>query len=126
MDDYKSAALRHFSDVAVLAEAGRTDNAAHLIGFAAECAIKYRITSLRPGQESPHGHFPDILIAARKHLKTRTEYMGMYNILKGDIFGDWNVNNRYAKTGHTQSEDLKKWVNVTRRLFATARLKAEA
>ena len=63
--DYESAAVRHFEDAQTLWASGRVDNAGHLIGFAAECAIKHRISSLRPAAKSPQGHFPEILIAAR-------------------------------------------------------------
>jgi hypothetical protein len=107
-----------------LRESGRADNAGHLIGFAAECAIKYRITSLRPGQNSPYGHFPELLVAARKHLGPRSSYTSMYEILKADIFRGWDVNRRYLETGHTELAELTEWFDVTKRLFATARLKA--
>lgn len=39
--DYGEAALRHYDDASHLAETQRFDNAAHLIGFASECAIKH-------------------------------------------------------------------------------------
>ena len=122
-EDYESAASRHFEDATSLREAGRPDNAGHLIGFAAECAVKYRISSLRPGTNSPQGHFPEILIAARKHLGQRSSYTSMYDILKGDIFRGWHVNRRYDETGGTNLDDLEAWFKVTKRLFATAGLK---
>ena len=122
-EDYQSAAIRHFEDATALRASDRPDNAGHLIGFAAECAIKYRITSLRPGQNSPHGHFPEILVAARKHLGARSSYTSMYELLKADIFRGWDVNSRYQETGHTEQQELIKWFSVTKRLFATASLK---
>jgi hypothetical protein len=122
-EDYGSAAARHFDDASALQESGRYDNAGHLIGYAAECAIKHRISSLRPGANCPHGHFPEILIAARKHLGARSQYTGMYDIVKGDILKGWGVNLRYEATGHTTSADLTAWFTATRRLFATANLK---
>ena len=101
MENYEEAAIRHYLDAQTLRESGRTDNAGHLVGFAAECAIKYRIVSLRPGNNSPHGHFPEIVNAARKHLGKRSDYVRMYEILKGDIFRGWSVNRRYSSTGDT-------------------------
>jgi len=68
MEDYKSAAIRHYADAKTLREAGQLDNAGHLIGFAAECAIKLKITVKFTGEDSPHGHLPGFLIAARKQL----------------------------------------------------------
>lgn len=121
--DYASAATRHFADASSLRELGRYDNAGHLVGFAAECAIKHRIASLRPGANSPQGHFPEILIAARKHLGARSQYTEMFDIVKGDIFRGWSVNSRYDATGETDPVDLAGWFTVTKRLFATANLR---
>ena len=81
----------------------------HLIGFAAECAIKLKILNLRPQNNSPHGHFPDLLIAARKHLGARANFSNMYDILKGDVFAGWNVNRRYYETGNTSNSELALW-----------------
>jgi hypothetical protein len=118
--DFKSAAVRHFEDAETLRASGRVDNAGHLIGFAAECAIKHRISSLRPSADSPQGHFPEILIAARKRLGARSGYTSMYDIVKGDIFKGWAVNRRYDETGHTDSAELTAWFSTTKRLFAAA------
>ena len=123
MENYESAARRHFQDALALEASGSVDNAGHLIGFAAECAIKFRIMSLRPGESSPHGHFPDILIAARKHLGARMGYTSMFAILKMDIFKGWAIDRRYAATGHTNSVELAQWIETTKRLFAAAGLK---
>jgi hypothetical protein len=40
MENYEDAAVRHYDDAKALRDSGRGDNAGHLIGFAAECAIK--------------------------------------------------------------------------------------
>jgi hypothetical protein len=120
---YESAAIRHLEDALTLQSSGRGDNAGHLVGFAAECAIKYQIENLRPQNNSPHGHIPELLIAARKHLGARVNYSNMYDILKGDVFEGWNVNLRYYETGHTRKAELENWFSVTKRLFAIARLK---
>jgi hypothetical protein len=42
-NDYESAAVRHIRDATALQAIGRFDNAGHLVGFAAESAIKLRI-----------------------------------------------------------------------------------
>lgn len=123
LENYDSAAMRHFEDATILRDSGRTDNAGHLIGFAAECAIKHRITSLRPMTNATHGHFPELLVAARKQLGPRSRYTPMYDVLKGDVFKDWHVNRRYEQTGGTNETELTSWFLATRRLFATAGLK---
>lgn len=124
MEKYDSAAIRHFEDAQLLRDAGKLDNAGHLVGFAAECAIKHQISSLKSKQMNTlHGHLPDFLIVARKHLGSRSNYNGMFNILKSEIFSGWHVNRRYCQTGNTSPEELDIWFGVARRLFATAGLK---
>ena len=123
MEKYDSAAIRHFDDAKLLKVSGKLDNAGHLVGFAAECAIKHQISSLKPNQKFPHGHLPDFLIVARKHLGSRSNYNGMFSILKADMFSGWHVNRRYYQTGNTTGDELVTWFEVTKRLFATANLK---
>ena len=40
MEFFYASALRHYKDAQILKEQGRYDNAVHLYGFAAECALK--------------------------------------------------------------------------------------
>jgi hypothetical protein len=118
-----SAAIRHYEDASSLKDSGRIDNAGHLVGFAAECAIKFQIRSLRTGEDTLHTHLPGLLAAARVHLGPRAGYTGMYDIIKGDVFRGWNVSKRYLPTGHTSVGELDGWFGTTRRLFAAAGLK---
>lgn len=125
-ENYESAAIRHFEDANALRASGRPDNAGHLIGFAAECAIKFRIAAMRSATHSPHGHFPDILIAARKQLGQRSNYSEpMYNLLKGEFFGGWHVNRRYNETGSTAEAELIAWFSKTKQLFVAAGIKVK-
>jgi hypothetical protein len=57
-EEYGEAAVRHLTDADILASGSRWGGAAYLVGFAAECAIKHRIETLRPEQGAPHGPFP--------------------------------------------------------------------
>ena len=125
MEKYDSAAIRHYEDAEFLRASGKLDNAGHLVGFAAECAIKHQILSLKPNQMNSHGHFPDFLIVARKHLGSRANYNGMFDILKADVFRGWHVNRRYYQTGNTSLTELGTWFDVARRLFAIAGLKVK-
>ena len=71
VEKYDSAALRHYEDANLLMSSGRLDNAGHLIGFAAECAIKHGISTFNPNLPSPYGHLPEFLTIALRHLKGR-------------------------------------------------------
>lgn len=122
-EDYHAAAIRHFQDASTLRDNGRLDNAGHLIGFSAECAIKYRIDSLGVGERSPAQHLPDILVAARKRLGGRVNYASMFDLLKSSIFADWAVDHRYSVTGKVTSEQFAAWFQVTQRLLAAANIR---
>ena len=125
MEKYDSAAIRHYEDAQLLRASGKFDNSGHLVGFAAECAIKHQISFLKPGQPSPHGHLPDFLTVARKHLNGRGNYPypEMFNVVKENIFSGWNVNRRYYQTGNTTETELISWFKVTKRLFVSAKIK---
>jgi hypothetical protein len=125
VEKYDSAAIRHYEDAQFLRDAGKLDNAGHLVGFAAECAIKHQIASLKPGLPGSHGHLPDFLTVARKHLNGRGNfpYPEMLNIVKLNIFNGWSVSRRYYQTGNTTDDELATWFRETKRLFAAAKLK---
>lgn len=94
-EDYGAAALRHLADADILAGRKRWVGAGHLIGFAAECAIKYRIETLRPKLDAPHGHLPEILDAARRHLRGRRD-TALHAVLKvSNLMEGWTVSLRY-------------------------------
>lgn len=122
VEDYMGASVRHFADAGALKSGGAIDNAAHLIGFAAECAIKLRVGELT--SDSLNLHLPDLLIPARKRLGTRAGYVGMYNLLKDDIFRRWSIDYRYAPTGSVSEESYQEWEGTTKRLMAAAGIKA--
>jgi hypothetical protein len=71
---YSKAALRHFLDAEKLASCSRFDNAAHLVGFAAECAVKHCILELRLTVDAPHVHFPQLIEAAKRSLRGRNKH----------------------------------------------------
>lgn len=123
-DNYRSAALRHYDDAELLRNSARLDNAGHLIGFAAECAIKHRLSTL-PVASDVHGHFPELLAVARKHLGARANYTGMYELVRGPIFDGWTVHLRYAETGVTTEAELEMWFQQTKRLMGAASIRRE-
>ena len=125
-EDYQAAAVRHYEDATMLRDAGRLDNAGHLIGFSAECAIKHRIGALGTEERSPAQHLPEILVAARKRLGERSNFASMFNLLKSGIFSDWAVDHRYSPTGKATSEQLAAWFLITRRLLAAANIRVRS
>jgi hypothetical protein len=125
-EDYQAAAIRHYQDASALRDAGRLDNAGHLIGFSAECAIKYRIDSLGSNDRSPTQHLPEMLVAARKRLGERSNYVSMFELLKSGIFADWCVDHRYSPTGKATSQQVAAWFQITQRLLAAANIRVRS
>lgn len=124
MENYYASAVRHYLDARRLKDAGSLDNAGHLIGFAAECAIKYKIQTLSPSVDNPRLHLPDIVHAAMKRLQSRSE-QSMLGLLKAGILHGWDVNKRYYNDGHVLEADLTQWITETRRLLASANIKVQ-
>ncbi|MCU6496526.1 hypothetical protein LPN04_01810 [Rugamonas sp. A1-17] len=123
MERYEEAALRHYKCALLLKEANQLDEAGHLIGFAAECAIKHAIVSLRTTTDhtAPHGHFPTFLHIARKHITQRSS---MFDILKNNkLLTGWDVSRRYHGNGTTSEEELNSWIQDAKRVLACARIR---
>lgn len=122
-EDYASAALRHFMDAEILMEHRRWGGAGHLFGFAAECAIKHRIETLRPEQDTPHGHFPQILEAARRHLASRRD-IAMHAVLRlPNLMDRWTVSLRYSHDNRVSKLDCDLWRDHASRLIGAAGLR---
>lgn len=122
---YADAAERHFKDALALKSQGRLDNAGHLIGFSAECAIKSAIILSATGV-APFVHLPGLLTIARKRLKSRTANHRLLFMLNTNAFNNWDVARRYHPSGDTTSVELDSWVGATRQLLASAGIKSKS
>jgi hypothetical protein len=117
------AAIRHFDDAASLAENARWDGAGHLIGFAAECALKHAIVNLRPEQDAPHKHLPELREIAKRHLTLRS-HMSLHTVLsQPDYFAGWVVEARYAATDTVLAETYDVWRTHASRTIGAAGLR---
>lgn len=124
MADYESASSRHFKDALMLKEAGSLDNAGHLIGFAAECAIKLRIENFNPLANVPFLHFPDLIDVAKRRLSGRSQYTSMFDLLKSPRMVGWLIERRYNRTGETSTGELDVWFGDAKRIMAAASVRA--
>jgi len=123
IEDYPAATLRHFADAESLAKKKRWVGAAHLIGFAAECAIKHKIKSLRPQHGAPHGHLPDLLTTARRHLSRRRD-TAFYAVLKvANLMQGWDVSLRYSQDSAVDEAQYSLWRDHAARLLGAAGLR---
>ena len=127
-ETYDEAAIRHFADAETLAGAQRYDNAGHLIGFAAECAIKHAFALIEPSDASPRLHLPDLANAIRKRIKSKSpREVPLRNLLektrRGGFFHDWRVAARYGASGHVDLPTYRTWKLLAERTLGAAGLR---
>jgi hypothetical protein len=122
-EKFAAAAIRHYGDADTLAASKRLDGAGHLIGFCAECAIKHAVISLRADINNLHGHFPDLIDIAKRHLNQR-QHHGLYTIIKNPVFMDgWKVSDRYSEDGVVTKQHYELWREQARSLMYAAKLR---
>jgi hypothetical protein len=125
--DYVQAALRHFGDAEHLAGAGRYDNAGHLIGFAAECALKKAALGFfPPGQTDIDGHLPgDLPKIIRRQLNSRNAGGRLLQLVQSGspFFSDWHINDRYSPDGHVGAARYATWRKHTCDVFSIAKIR---
>lgn len=125
-ENYGVAAVRHFTDAECLAAALSWDGAGHLVGFSAECALKYGIMSLRQDGEGVRGHFPDLTEIAKRQLNQR-RHSGLYTIIKNQNFmSDWKVELRYHENGAIDQAKYELWRQQTYSLLHASGLRKRA
>jgi hypothetical protein len=110
-DDYSSAAKRHSVDAKTLSSAARYDNAGHLIGFAAECAMKYKLRALHKAPTlNFEGHHPRPQTMIRQFLQGRRLAGPWLALVSGSpLFNDWRIDDRYAPDGTVTKDMYDAW-----------------
>src|SRR5688500_13868723 len=99
-EQYKDAAARHWKDGKHLADVGRLDNADHLYGFAAECAIKHAIQLSTNGRSSGERVHINKLWHSMSLQSLQRAFLPLYGLLQtASPFADWDVSQRYEGTG---------------------------
>ncbi|MBE8735504.1 hypothetical protein [Aeromonas veronii] len=122
-EQFANAAIRHYEDANALAASGRFDGAGHLIGFAAECAVKHGVLSIRADLDSLHGHFPFLVDVAKRHLSQRFHH-GLYTIIKKqDLMQGWEVHNRYSDNGTVSKVQFELWRSHACSLISAAKVR---
>ena len=122
MESYEHAAMRHFADAEDLAARRRLDNAGHLIGLAAECAVKHAVRRVAPNP--PHIHFPKLTAEIRKFGGRDTVLYKVRRALSppthGSVFDDWDITMRYCADGHVEDAQYRKWKVATGQIMSAA------
>lgn len=98
-DAFDQAALRHFVDALELAKGGRNANADHLVGFAAECALKTALHTAGGLRDHHRVHIETLWDRISLHGIQR-RYPALAALLKKpNPFVDWTASQRYAADG---------------------------
>lgn len=101
MENYADAALRHWHDAKLLERENRVENADHLYGFVAECAIKKVLVALPAFSttgmlEDAYKVHVNILWEKVAHQSLQKSYPALFALLKStNQFSDWHVKQRY-------------------------------
>lgn len=126
-EDYRQAALRHYRDADFLAGDERYDNAGHLIGFAAECAIKSVFFTDVSVTNELKFHLPHLAHIALKKISSRNPSQDpLRNLLKATssgFFDDWQVSSRYRADGHVCRDTYAKWKGLAERALGAAKIR---
>lgn len=124
---YDQAALRHWADSRLLAEASRIPNADHLVGLAAECAIKFGL--VRAGFVDAEGrlrgfHLHVEALWGRVRLQNlQKRFPGLWAALQTPSpFSDWTVEQRYDGENSVLIDALTKHSEGARRLLGAVQL----
>ena len=122
MESYEHAARRHFADAEDLADRERLDNAGHLIGLAAECAVKHAVRHVTPNP--PHIHFPELTAGIRQLGGRNPVVSKIRRALSppshGSVFDDWSIKMRYGADGHVVDAQYRKWKVAAGRIMSAA------
>ena len=122
MESFEHAARRHFADAQDLADRQRLDNAGHLIGLAAECAVKHAVRHVT--RTPPHLHFPELTAGIRqlggRHPVVSKIRRALSPPAHGSVFGDWSIAMRYGADGHIVDAQYRKWKVAAGQIMSAA------
>ena len=122
MECYEHAARRHFADAEDLAGRRRLDNAGHLIGLAAECAVKHAFRQAGPNPRPIH--FPQLTAEVRKlggrHPVVSKIRRALSPPEHGSVFDDWSIAMRYRADGHVADDQYRKWKVAAGQIMSAA------
>lgn len=109
------ASARHWRDAELLQEHGRPENADHLFGLSAECALKAALVSLGFGTTSSgdlrdptqQEHVDQLWGRFRYFAQGRSAARYAAQLGKTNPFHDWRVTQRYLGDGYVKPDRLQ-------------------
>ena len=122
---YEQAAVRHYRDAEHLAGLQRFGGSSHLIGIAAECALKHAASGFTsPKGAMIEGHLPKVLRTIGNLLRSRGAAGQLLHIARDQsYFSGWNINDRYEGDNYATAAKYAEWKTQADRAMSVARLK---
>lgn len=122
-EDFRDAARRHWKDACLLDEEQRQENADYHYGFAAECALKKALQTMRYFSEDEHRKHINVLWDKMQATAFQRAYPGLRCLLAGsNRFADWNVEQRYHADGAISDAAVRTHREYARRLLIAVQL----
>lgn len=133
MPDFWSAARRHLRDGETLRHERRLDNADHLFGLAAECAVKYALINQGVAAPPPRGidnryttHIDKLRQDAQVYLSGRGVASLAALLDDSNYFSTWRIEHRYKADGFVDerrcerhAEQARQTLELVQRLLGT-------
>ncbi len=124
--DFRDAAERHWLDAALLFEKDRMANADHLLGMAAECALKAIMLGLgmmltadgRPREEQHRVHINKLWNEFVTFAENRNGARYVAYLLEGENpFDAWDVNQRYHHRSSFFRDQVEQHQNAAEKIM---------
>jgi len=122
IDNYTSAAARHYVDASLLLGSKRLDNAGYLAGYTVECSLKAIIIHGSGRDPKTYGHELSTLGGPALDLALllspswrRYRPKSIIDIIA--VFGDWNPEWRYSTTGELSQKKANDLVATAEKAF---------
>lgn len=120
---FRDAARRHWRDACLLDEEQRSENADHHYGFAAECALKTALQTMRSFRDDEHRKHIDVLWNKMRGSAFQRAYPGLARLLaRSNPFVDWGVEQRYHADGAISDAAVRTHRDYARRLLIAVQL----
>ena len=122
LENFADASARHFDDATQLITHQRYDNAAYLLGYVVECAMKTVFSAGPLMKPQKLGHdLNAISIDALQLLWIVAPAMRRYQIPESqdleDFIRDWDPSLRYRQSGAVDELQAKKWAVSAGQVF---------
>lgn len=121
MENFGSAAARHWEDAQRLHVIGRADNSAYLAGYAIECSLKVLIEITGPNPKALGHNLSGLSGDALVLACVLAPWLHRYQISRTEDFEHvmraWVPEMRYSATGQVSGEQCERFLRAAKSVF---------